>query len=139
MEEYTKSQPPRYFTSGSPKTCGNLWPPLIVVGPVGNWPPSTKVTPPSSEYANPEIEVVAVENPRKSLKAITTCCPVLSMAMEVSDCRSAAVKAASGQSGSFTHPPDCAPRPRFTESTCRFASLPVADKLLSMVLDGLSA
>src|SRR5713226_233628 len=110
MDEYTKLQPPRYFTSGSPKTCGKLWPLMIVVGPTGNWPLFTKVTPPSSEYANPETETVVAVIPRKSLKAITTCCPVLSTAIEVSDCRSAALKVASPQSGSFTHPPDCAPK-----------------------------
>src|SRR5262245_13438654 len=79
-------QPPTYFTSGSPNTCGSLVDPITSTPGDGSWPPSTKCSPPSSEYMNPEIDRGFRLKPRKSLKAMTTCCPVASTAIEVSDC-----------------------------------------------------
>ena len=144
IDEYTKLQAPRYFTSGSPNICGNNWPPMSVVGPVGNRPPSTNVAPPSSEYMNPETERAGNEKPRKSLNPITTCCPVLSTAMEVSACKLAETSGASPQSGSFTQRPEVASRPLLmarplfvlTASTLCFASRPMDDKALSEVTGG---
>ena len=49
MDEYTNVQAPRYFTSGSPNTCGSLVVPMTSVPGEGSCPPSTNVLPPSSE------------------------------------------------------------------------------------------
>src|SRR5436305_722783 len=87
---------------------------MTVVGPVGSWPPSVNVAPPSSEYMNPDSDtgdlVGSNENARKSLKPITICRPVLSTAIEVSDCVPDGASSGASQSpGAFTQPPDCAP------------------------------
>src|SRR5204863_797463 len=79
-------QPPTYLMSGSPKTCGSLVAPMTSTPGDGSCPPSTKCSPPSSEYMNPETEIGFLLNPRKSLKPMTMCCPVLSTAIDVSDC-----------------------------------------------------
>ncbi|PYQ71672.1 MAG: hypothetical protein DMG04_20505 [Acidobacteria bacterium] len=70
-----KLHAPKYLTSGSPNTCGNLWVPMASVPGDGNCPPSTNVAPPSSEYMNPETDsgLVPLSKPRKSLKPTTTC------------------------------------------------------------------
>ena len=70
--------------SGSPKTCGSRVVPMTSVPGEGSWPPSTKVTPPSSEYMYPETEVGLSAKPRVSLKPMTICWPVLSTAIAVS-------------------------------------------------------
>jgi hypothetical protein len=82
--------------------------PIVSVPGDGSWPPSTKFTPPSSEYMNPETEIGFELKPRKSLNPITMCCPVLSTAIEVSDCVDAGPASAgpsSSQSGSLTQTP----------------------------------
>jgi len=75
---------------------------IVSVPGDGSWPPSTKVKPPSSEYMNPEMEIGFELKPRKSLIPITTRWPVLSTAIDVSDCVDAGPSAggpSSSQSG----------------------------------------
>ncbi len=79
-----KVDPPRYFTSGSPKTCGNLVPLIRLVPGVGSRPPSVNVAPPSSEYMKPERLTGSSVKPSVSLKPMTMCWPVESTATEVS-------------------------------------------------------
>src|SRR5437867_11581003 len=124
-DAYTKLHPPRYFTSGSPKICGKACPNIIVVGPIGNWPPSTKVAPPSSEYMKPDSDTVLAK-PRKSLNAITTCCPLLSVAMEVSDCVEDGPASLSHSGSLMQRLPDTAV-PNSTDAVLSFASFPIAD------------
>ena len=50
IEEYTNTQLPRYFTSGSPKTCGSNVVPMAWLPGEGSCQPSMNVSPPSAEY-----------------------------------------------------------------------------------------
>jgi len=67
IDEYTNVHAPRYFTSGSPKTCGSRVVPITSLPGVGKRPPSTNVRPPSAEYSTPDNEIGFSLKPRVSL------------------------------------------------------------------------
>src|SRR4029079_3074411 len=84
IEEYTNVQAPRYFTSGSPNTCGNRVVPITSLPGAGKRPPPTHVSPPSSEYSTPDSVIGFSLKPRVSLYPMTMCWPLESTAMETS-------------------------------------------------------
>src|SRR5260370_32211446 len=90
-----KLLPPRYLTSGSPRICGYRVVPIDWL-PGDGRSPVTHVCPPSSEATKPETMAGLGLKPAKSLKPMTTCLPLSSAAIEVSDWNPFRVKTGDG-------------------------------------------